>query len=72
MRCNLPVEDNALFEQIKDFFDARSCQTDERTTCPVCGEARRFFQATLWLDGTDLQWNLRVPVCSCDSAASKH
>jgi hypothetical protein len=54
----------SLRQAIVELFDEAS-HGEERQLCPHCGQPMKFVETTFYLYGTEAQWNVRLPVCSC-------
>lgn len=48
----------------KLFREARS-QAAEHQLCPQCGQPMKLVETTFYLYGTEAQWIVRLPICSC-------
>jgi hypothetical protein len=55
----------ALRQAIVELFDEAS-HGDECQFCPHCGQPMKFVETTFYLYGTEAQWSVRLPVCSCE------
>jgi len=66
MERNPQMDQKQLVELIQDFVDEQSLRTQLPPTCPRCGQAMSFLEATVWLYGSDSGWTLSFPACVCD------
>lgn len=50
---------------IREFFEATAKQNSEEKMCPECGDEMKTVAATFSLSGTDFNWTVALPTCSC-------
>jgi len=55
----------ALRQAIAKLFSEARSQAAEHQLCPQCGQPMKCVETTFYLYGTDAQWIVGVPVCSC-------
>jgi len=53
--------------EIENFFEKVSALAKVPQVCSICGREMKYFDATFFLYGTESSWELRVPVCDCQS-----
>ena len=55
-----------LQSTIKAFFDKASLIPPQSRSCPECGREMQFLKSIFSLSGTDLAWQILLPVCACE------
>jgi hypothetical protein len=51
---------------VKAFFDKVSLSRPQPKLCPQCGREMQYLQARFSLAGTELTWQVLLPVCVCE------
>jgi hypothetical protein len=59
-------DERALKIAITDFLDKISTSQPRQQVCSRCGSSMQSIDATFFLYGTELNWQVSVPVCSCE------
>jgi len=61
----LPTLGSEVAEEVKRLLDQASQPTQTRV-CPRCGDEMQYLDTIFVLCGTELSWNVKLPVCLCE------
>lgn len=65
MHETLKIGPQKSAEILIDFISSEQVSDLKSHSCPRCGEAMRYFDAIMWIDGVDSGRPVRLPFCSC-------
>jgi len=52
-----------LVQKLANFLDSQSIPRPEKTNCERCGSKMEQRELHFWLSGTQMTWNIPLPVC---------
>jgi uncharacterized cupin superfamily protein len=62
-------EEQEVLTSIKALLTHVGARAEDTPVCPRCGISMQYRDAKIWLYGTESEWNLRFPTCTCDVSA---